>query len=259
MSLGDGEVAALEANLQRHAVAAGVQSLSTSRPSRLSARDCATHIRILHETAQLLSEVLVAQVMECCWRIWESCEPDEAERIVRDETPLTVAKSRAYAAGWAAARNNRAVLDVASRRPNLVLRLVADVADTLDVQAGDDEVGRAVAELVALPARQRTEALRRLVAESKDARRSGADIQRIEDLEHDNAALREAHADRSNPASIWRDIHGRAGDVADQLESIAEAVSGLGTVPDRHRDRLLRALDTIMGTAEAVSARVSSS
>lgn len=233
-------------------------ALGTVRPSRMRPLAAAAHIRALHGLAGLLAQTIEAQVMEACHRIWHACPEAEAARIVRDETPLTVRQSRRYADCWAAARSNRAVLDLATTRPIEALRLVSDVADAMQAGAVGDEVGREVARIAALPRRRRTEALRDLVL-ARDAAAAGrdpADAARIGELEDQVAALAAERDERdASPIAAWADVHRRLGALATEAEDLVAEASRLPRSP-RHVERALRASDAIVAAADALAAAV---
>ena len=237
-------------------VHAMLPELGTMRPSMLTPAACADHIAALFAAATMLGEMFQAQTMESCWRIWTAAEPEEAERLVREKTPLTVERSKRYADCWEQARGNRAVMDLAVARPNAALRLVADVADTLSLDAGDDEVGREVARLAALPARRRTEELRGLVAAKGTASRP-EDVARIAELEDANAALEHERAQAAaaqHPAAAWKEFAAKLGEAADAVDDLRRRAERLGAAPESRRSRLLPVLDHLVGAADAVSA-----
>ena len=251
--------AASDADAQRLSeVRDGLAGIGAARPSLMSPLAAAAHIRALAGLAGLLAQTIEAQVMEACHRIWTVCDEAEAARLVRDETPLTVRLSRRYADCWAAARSNRAVMDLATTRPLAALRLVSDVADAMDAGAVDDAVGREVARIAALPRRRRTEALRDLVLE-RDAARAGrdpADAARIGELEDQVAALEAERAERdASPIARWADLHRRLGAVVDEVEDLAREAARAPR-SKRHDERVLRASDSLWAAAEALARAV---
>lgn len=236
----------------------GVAALNTLRPSQMDAEGAAMHIGALHRMAALVHQMLEAQVMEACHRI-RSVAPERLDELVRRHTPLTPAQAHRHADCWAAARGNRAVMDLANDRPNEALRLVADVKDAMDAGAITDDVGREVARVVALPRAQRVLALRGLV-EARDAAaagRSPEDAARIAALEEDVEALegeRAAWMEATTPGRAWREVEDAVRGAADALDDARARMERLGTAPDTRRLRLLHLLDAIGGAADAASA-----
>lgn len=229
-------------------------SALAARPSLMSPAQCAEHIASMHALGALFFQAIHAQTLECCWRIWGECDEAEAERLVRERTPLSVPLSRRYAAVWEAARasGNRALFDAASSRPKEALRLVDDVAEAMDAGEIGEDVGREAARIVALPRRRRAEALRGLI-EARDAAAAGrapADVRRISELEDDVAALR-AEREAASPAARWADLHRRLGAAVDEVEDLArEAVRAPRS--QRHDERAMRACDSLWAATDAL-------
>lgn len=227
--------------------------VAQARPSRMSPLEAANHIASLHTTGTLFLQTLRAQIMECCSRIWSVCDESEAERLIRERTPLSVSLSRRYADCWAAARNNRELLDLAGSRPSEALRLVEDVAEAMEAEEIGDDVGREAARIVSLPRRRRAEALDELIA-ARDSMRTGrdpADVARIEELEDSVAALEAERAARS-PSVGWTELHGRMASVLDELDAILDAVRTMPESP-RHDDRVLRWCDSATALVDVVA------
>lgn len=234
--------------------APGAASVLASRPSLMSPAQCAEHIASMHALGALINGAIHAQTLECCWRIWRECDAAEAERLIRERTPLPVPLSRRYADVWEAARGagNRALFDTAASRPTEALRLVEDVAEAMDAGEIGEDVGREAARIVALPRRRRAEALQELI-EARDAAaagRSPADVQRIADLEDDVAALR-AEREASSPAARWADIHRRLGAVVTEAEDLAREAARAPR-SKRHDERAMRACDSLWAATDAL-------
>lgn len=225
-----------------------------ARPSLMTPPQAADHVAACYRFASVMGQVLEAQVMEACWRVWRA-PADEAERLVRERTPLTPARSRRYAECWEAARANRPVMDLAVARPSEALRLVSDVADALATDGADDENGAELARLAALPRRERARELRALVAARASSQRP-EDALRIRELEDDLADAR-AEAEAARPSPSWTALHRLLAQTQDQLhEADAAAARLAAVVTARHRERVLRAVDGVRALADAIAETV---
>ncbi|MYD99746.1 MAG: hypothetical protein F4Y03_00495 [Alphaproteobacteria bacterium] len=239
---------------------AAAQAASTGGPPRTAAA-AVEAIRACRDALRVLWDAMESRVMESCWVIRREIPDREAfTAYVRERLDGVMEADRAWAAAaaWDAARSNRDLRRLASRRPAEAVDYMYEFvkAGREDLAGGDvgDEAQRRAVEILSAPAAKRTRMVRRLI-ESERTGRSPEDAALIEAQEAEIAGLR-AERERSGPEgrAALRECLETLGRIDGELAEVGGRLAETARLADGGlRMRLQAAADGLYGRCEAIS------
>lgn len=233
--------------------------------SSMTALQAALQINALHETALKLAQTIQAQLMEAAWVIRrEIPDQEQFSDFVKLRTSLNPDDAWRMADAWRIARSNRDLREMAQTKPSGAMRFIQQLVDAGVADEENTDDGE-VARLLSLPARKRTQEIKRLIDDAQGAQTGHhpADREQIRALTEERdaalAALGESGADanvvgmENHPAAVLRDITERLNNIRREVTAIAEQFKPLAKQADSAaRDRICAPVDMSIHMLEEI-------